>query len=320
MNIPDLEAFIAVVETGSIGGASLRLNLTQPGVTRRVQSLEQSLGIPLLDRSSKPPRLTAAGRAAYDQARRVMHAVQEMTTALEPDGEPQGDLRVGVSSGLGDLALAEPVDRMRAAYPQLHLRAAVGWSESLLQSVRAGTLDAAAVLTLDSRHPPKGLTGEPLVTEGVVIVAGHDLDLCESGRLDDLARVPWVLDHEGCSFRRVVAEALAARQRALVSGIEVSGAELQLSLIARGHGVGMVLPLMLERSAFRDAVRVVPVADFGPMFTVWLVHSPYLGRLAAPIRCFRDALVAMIHAAPAPDPDSSRVALADSTPAALSLQ
>jgi ABC-type Fe3+/spermidine/putrescine transport system ATPase subunit len=76
MNIHDLEAFIAVVETGSIGAAAVRLNLTQPGVTRRVQSLEQTLGTPLLDRRSKPPTITAAGRAAYDHARRVSLALR----------------------------------------------------------------------------------------------------------------------------------------------------------------------------------------------------------------------------------------------------
>jgi DNA-binding transcriptional LysR family regulator len=294
MNIPELEAFIAVVETGSIGGASLRLRLTQPGVTRRVQSLEQTLGTPLLDRRSKPPRLTTAGRSAYDQARRVMRAVQEMSNALEPDGAPQGDLRVGVSAGLGDLALAEPVDRMRAAYPQLHLRASTGWSEQLVQSVRAGMLDAAGVLTLDGRRPPAELAAQALTTDPGIIVAGLGLKLPESVGLDDVAAVPWVLDHDGCTFRRVLNDALAARQYALMPGIEVSGADLQLSLIARGHGVGMVLPTMLERSAFRDAVRVVEVADFRPVFTVWLIHSTYLGRLAAPIRCFRDALAAQI--------------------------
>jgi DNA-binding transcriptional LysR family regulator len=72
--------------------------------------------------------------------------------------------------------------------------------------------------------------------------------------------------------------------------VEVGPAELQLSLIARGHGVGMVLPRMLERSAFRDAVHVVTVDDFRPAFAVWLVHAAHPGRLAAPIRCFRDAL------------------------------
>jgi len=62
MNTRDIEAFLAVVDTGSIVGAAQRLNLTQPGVTRRVQNLEQNLGIDLLDRQSKPLKPTAAGR------------------------------------------------------------------------------------------------------------------------------------------------------------------------------------------------------------------------------------------------------------------
>ena len=294
MNIPDLEAFIAVVETGSIGAASLRLNLTQPGVTRRVQSLEQSLGTPLLDRRSKPPRLTTAGRAAYDQARRIVQAVRDMTMALEPDGEPQGDLRVGVTAALGDLALAEPVDRVRAAYPQLHLRASTGVSEQLIQTVRGGTLDAAAVLTLEGRQPLAGRSSESLTVDRAVIVASRDLPLPARVRLEDLASVPWVLDHDGCSFRRVLRDAFAAHRRALVPGIEVGGSELQLSLIARGHGIGMVLPWMLERSAFHDSVRIVEVEDFRPVFTMWLIHSTYPGRLAAPILSFRDALLSSL--------------------------
>ena len=47
MNTHDLVAFVAVVETGSIVAASARLNLTQPGVTRRIQNLEEMLGAPV---------------------------------------------------------------------------------------------------------------------------------------------------------------------------------------------------------------------------------------------------------------------------------
>jgi DNA-binding transcriptional LysR family regulator len=292
MNIRDLEAFIAVVETGSIGAAALRLHLTQPGVTRRVQSLEQTLGTTLLDRRSKPPRITTAGRAAYDQARRVTLAVRDMTLALEPDGEPRGEFRVGVSVGLGDLALFDPVDRVRAAFPHLLLRASTG--SQTAQQVRAGTLDAAAFLSTDTVDPPAGLAGERLALTPAVIVAGCTFPLSDPERFEDLAALPWVLNHDGCAFRRALTDAFTAHGRVLVPGVEAGGNELHLSLIARGHGVGMVLPRMLERSAFRDAVRVVPVDDFHPVFAVWLVHSAYPGRLAAPIRCFRDALAAQL--------------------------
>ena len=70
MNTHDLVAFVAVVETGSIVAASARLNLTQPGVTRRIQNLEELLGTQLLDRLSKPLKPTSAGHAAYEHGRR----------------------------------------------------------------------------------------------------------------------------------------------------------------------------------------------------------------------------------------------------------
>lgn len=288
MNIHDLEAFIAVVETGSIGAAAVRLNLTQPAVTRRVQSLEQQLQTPLLDRRSKPPRLTPAGHAAYDHARRVDLAVRDMKLALEPEGEPHGAFRIGLSVALGDLALSDPVDRVRATYPRLQVRAWTGWAAA--QQVRDGALDAAAVLAIDDGEPPAGLPGERLGTETGVIVAGRKFALRSPTSLDQLSAIPWVLNHEGCVFRRAISDALAARRHVLLPGVEVGGAELQLSLVARGHGVGMVLPRMVKRSAFRNAVRVVVVKDFRPVFAVWLVHAAHPGRLAAPIRCFRDAL------------------------------
>ncbi|HET7885554.1 MAG TPA: LysR family transcriptional regulator, partial [Bradyrhizobium sp.] len=78
MNTHDLVAFVAVVETGSIVGASARLNLTQPGVTRRIQNLEEMLGTKLLDRLSKPLKPTTAGQAAYEHGRRVLRMIDDL--------------------------------------------------------------------------------------------------------------------------------------------------------------------------------------------------------------------------------------------------
>jgi DNA-binding transcriptional LysR family regulator len=62
LNTHDLQAFVAVIESGSMVRAAERLHLTQPGLTRRVQSLETTLGAELLDRQSKPLKPTATGR------------------------------------------------------------------------------------------------------------------------------------------------------------------------------------------------------------------------------------------------------------------
>ena len=54
MNLIDLEAFVSVVDRGSIVAAAAALHLTQSAVTRRVQNLEETLGVSLPDRQTKP--------------------------------------------------------------------------------------------------------------------------------------------------------------------------------------------------------------------------------------------------------------------------
>jgi DNA-binding transcriptional LysR family regulator len=100
MNLFDIEAFVAVVETGSVNRAALRLNLTQPAVTRRIQSFEATVGgAALLDRRAKPPVLTPAGRRVLEGCRQVLKAVTELR-ATASSGEPSGELRLGIAYGL----------------------------------------------------------------------------------------------------------------------------------------------------------------------------------------------------------------------------
>ncbi len=68
MNIVDLESFVAVVDCGSIVAAATRLHITQSAVSRRIQNLEESLGVSLLDRQTRPLQLTTAGKAMYENA------------------------------------------------------------------------------------------------------------------------------------------------------------------------------------------------------------------------------------------------------------
>src|SRR4051794_40414058 len=128
MNVHDLEAFVAVVETGSISGASARLNLTQPGVTRRIQNLEDRLGTAVLDRQTKPLRPTSSGRGAYEQGRRVLRSLEDLKASLTPQGDVRGEFRLGIMPYLSDAALALPLDRLRQEFPQLTLRITSGWS------------------------------------------------------------------------------------------------------------------------------------------------------------------------------------------------
>jgi DNA-binding transcriptional LysR family regulator len=76
MNLIDLEAFVSVVDHGSIVAAAAGLHLTQSAVTRRVQNLEDALGTPLLDRHTRPLQPTRAGQETYEFAKPVLSSVE----------------------------------------------------------------------------------------------------------------------------------------------------------------------------------------------------------------------------------------------------
>ena len=116
MNTRDLEAFLAVAETGSIVGASARLHLTQPGVSRRIQSLEEQLGVALLDRQSKPLKPTAAGRDTYEHGRRMLQVLDNLKTGLSPEGAVSGEFRLGISPYLSEVGITTLADRLRGSF------------------------------------------------------------------------------------------------------------------------------------------------------------------------------------------------------------
>lgn len=75
MSFEQIESFIVVAEEGAIVRAALRLHVTQPPLTRRIQQLEDELGVALFERHARGVRLTAAGRRFLPRAVAVMQAV-----------------------------------------------------------------------------------------------------------------------------------------------------------------------------------------------------------------------------------------------------
>lgn len=290
MNTHDLEAFLAVVETGSIVAASARLNLTQPGITRRVQNLEELLGTALLDRQSKPLKPTSAGREAYEQGRRVLRSLEDLKSGLAPGAPVRGEFRLGIMPYLSEAALATPLDRLRSEFPELTLRITSGWSPRLVEQVVRNELDAAALCLADGFDPPGELIAEDLGLQPVLLVAAPSLGVPKQSSLADLSRFAWVMNETGCGFRAFLRHTFEAARLPFQVGVEALSADLRMSLVARGMGIGIVTPAAFAGSPWRHQVEVLDRVEFQPKVRSWLMHRPPAGRLARPIALFRDVL------------------------------
>lgn len=290
MNLIDLEAFVAVVDHGSIVAASAVLHLTQSAVTRRIQHLEDALGFPLLDRQNRPLQPTRAGRETYEFARPVLSSVNDLKSAIVHNGEPAGDFRFGVSRPLGDLVLTHSIGHLRAGYPKLKLQAFAQWSHVLLDRLVSRTLDAALVLLPENGTPPGSLAGERLGAETFSVVAAKSNSAPASLKLKDIASSPWILNPDGCGSRSMLETALLHQGLPLAIAVEAEGNDLQLSLVAQNVGLAIVMPHFYDVSPFRKQLRKIKVKDFVPQLSVWVLHSKHIGHLSPVVRSMKDAI------------------------------
>jgi len=76
--------------------------------------------------------------------------------------------------------------------------------------------------------------------------------------------------------------------------VEAYGSELQLSLVARGLGIGLVTPDMLERTVHRPALQVIETTDFRTGVDVWFIHGSVPGRLMRAIDMLRCSLTEVL--------------------------
>src|SRR4051795_8672543 len=82
----DLKAFITVAEMGSFVRTAKALNLSQPALSRRIQKLEDSLGAPLLERSTRHVNLTMTGRDFLPKVRRLIDEFETSVLAIHDIG------------------------------------------------------------------------------------------------------------------------------------------------------------------------------------------------------------------------------------------
>ena len=287
MNLSDLKAFVALAETGSINRAALRLRLTQPATTRRIQNFEASMpGSALLDRRVKPPVLTPAGRQVLAHCQRVLKAVAELEACAAAGAEPAGELRIGISPGLAEAVLSTPLDGLRARFPRLQLRLTSEWTTPLIRKVADSELDCAIAFVTDHHALPSSVEGSLLGIETLTVVAPRDLKLPRSGkgtRIDDLEPHGWIVNPVGCGYREALSRAFNRSQASFRVVADVLGYDLHLSLVARGAGLALVPRRLVERSPLRRRLRRVKLSDFHPEVRVMMLRRPPLGSLGAAV-------------------------------------
>ena len=119
-NLTSIHLFTEVARTGSFSATARNLHVAASSVTRQVDALEASLGVRLLNRSTRHLSLTEAGRLYLEHAQRIVAVVEDGRVAVtELDSEPRGTLRVSAPIVFGRLHIAPRLTAFLQRYPEL---------------------------------------------------------------------------------------------------------------------------------------------------------------------------------------------------------
>lgn len=119
-NWDDFRIFLEISKIGSFSGAAKRIRSTQPTVSRRIESLEQRLGVRLFDRFPSGVVLTLEGEKVLESVRHVEEAlVETQRRILRSDGRLEGQVRISVSDGLSTFWLSPRLGSFQETYPAI---------------------------------------------------------------------------------------------------------------------------------------------------------------------------------------------------------
>ncbi len=275
MELRQLEYFVAVTEEANFTRAAARLHVAQPGVSAQIRQLEAELGQPLLDRSARTVRLTAAGAAVLPHARAALAAVANARLVIdELAGLTRGHVAIGMLTSVS-LDLPALLADFHRDHPAVEITLTEDNSDGLVEGLHAGRLDVALIGSTARR--PTDIDTQIVVDQPVVAAVAHDHPLARrtSITVQALARQTLISLPAGTGLRSRLDDACAtAGVRARIA-FEASDPHILAQLAARGLGVAILPESITDiRSGRLHALAITRPPIRGHIQLAWRAEGP----------------------------------------------
>jgi len=295
MELRHLRYFVAVAEERNFTRAAERLHIAQPPLSRQMQQLEEFMGVELIEKGSRPVRLTEAGQFFLAHARPLLDQVRDLKAMTQRVGKLERTLSVGfVASTLYGL-LPDIIRRYRERHPEVEVTLHEMTTVVQLQALKEGKIDVGFG-RLRSEDPSIRrilLREERMV---VALSAGHRLGEREGGvRLMELIHEP-LLVYPKAPRPSFADQVLAAFNEANLTPdhvTEVRELQIAMGLVAAGQGISIV-PESVQGMQHRNVVyrKLEDKHAFSPiLFSVrYMDRSPELQNMLAAVYSIYDDL------------------------------
>lgn len=243
MNLNLFRTYVRVVETQNLSRTAEDFGLSQPAVTKQIQTLEEMFGILLLERSGRKIKPTEAGEALYQCARELIKSMDKLDKTMEEIAESRkGSLYLGASTIPGQYILPHVIKGFKDLYPHISISLEIADTEKIFNKIAERELDIGIVGGwLNNRK----VDGFPWLQDELVAVLpeNHALAGKNSVSFQDLLPERWIFREKGSGTRKAVEDLMAAYdvdRESLNICMEAGSTEAVLAMVEAGMGISIV--------------------------------------------------------------------------------
>ena len=260
LEVNDIEAFATVATVLNFKAAALRLNMSASALSRRVQKLEEQLGVRLLDRTTRQVTLTLGGRQLLERSTDILAQFDEAVMSLKGDDSPRSSsIAIGAIPSIAHRLLPAALRLFHARYPATRVSVRDMTTNEVVNAVSSG--ETAFGITSFVQHDPT-LEFRPLLRGRIVAAMPKDHALAAKERLRwaDLRDHALISTWKGAGIRMVMDVDLARARDRLSPLYEVQQMYTALRFVEEGLGVAPVPDFFLGRHEY-ERLHVAPLIE-----------------------------------------------------------
>jgi DNA-binding transcriptional LysR family regulator len=271
LDLGDLRAFVAVAERGSFHAAATDIHISQPALSRRIAKLEATLGVRLLERTTRKVELTTVGRDFARKARELLNGLDQSLLGISEIAERMsGEVTIACVPSAVRYFLPQVLQQYHEKYPRILLRVADEGAGDVLSSVVRG--DADFGVNYVGAHEPN-IDFEPVLKEAFVVACRKDHALAKRRKVSwaELGKYDYMTVAKASGNRFLLDLALADTPSRPRSFCEVRHVMTVVSLVEAGLGIAAVPQLAMPPGDHPTLVSI-PLVEPAVTRTVGLIR------------------------------------------------
>ncbi|WP_188826396.1 LysR family transcriptional regulator [Brucella endophytica] len=238
-----LKYFLEVARTGSINGASQRLNVAGSAISRQIATLEMQFETSLFERKPRGMVLTSAGEKLADYIRGALLDAEDVTSEIRGEAEkPRGTIRIAISEGLANSFMSEMVFLYRQKFPEIRFDVHVVPPPNIPVMVREGEVDIGIAFAIAAVIPVHVVRRVRVATMALMDPS-HPLAAHDRLAMSDLAPYPIALSSPDTTLRKVIDLRCAAEGVSLRVAMVSSHSAGLMHFARLGGGIAFASPI-----------------------------------------------------------------------------